>query len=481
MEGVQWCILEYFKQLFTSSRPLDDDIQRGVEHLTAVVDGRMAEDLQRSYTVDKSAFVLGRLITDNVLLAFEINHFLNTHSKGGKQFMNLKLDISKGYDRVEWSFLRRVLESLSSLFRSAAESGSVPKVALCRGAPSISHLLFADDTMVFCPATQNTVQQICTILDSYARASGQHELYLGLPATAFRSKRTLFASLKDRIWQRIHRWQEQSLSQAKKDFFWHDGDCRRIYWLAWEKMCPSKFDGEMGFQNLEAFNLALLAKQLWRILIRPECLSLLAAKELVRAGCVFSVHSAYHLALSMAAPASSSSRKRNLRRRLPQTPLSCPFCGSEAETAIHAFSNALLLVKFGRSRTSNGRALYSVDCYGHQSVQVRWSSPCPGWIKINFDGAVLDGGSALGVGVLARDPDGTCLAWQSTHFEWPGAAIVAEAYAAREAIQLAWHRGWRSVVLKETASHLLTTCLLSIRIVRWSVLLCRIFDLLLVV
>ena len=49
----------------------------------------------------QSAFIHGRLIIDNVLVAFETMHHIG-QKKGGKVGeMALKLDISKAYDRVE--------------------------------------------------------------------------------------------------------------------------------------------------------------------------------------------------------------------------------------------------------------------------------------------------------------------------------------------------------------------------------------------
>lgn len=61
---------------------------------------------------NRSAFVPGRMITDNALIAFECIHAVQQGVTERNNFCVYKLDLSKAYDRVDWSYLEKVLVRL---------------------------------------------------------------------------------------------------------------------------------------------------------------------------------------------------------------------------------------------------------------------------------------------------------------------------------------------------------------------------------
>lgn len=65
-----------------------------------MIANRIKPFLDKIISPTQSDFVHRYLITENVLVAFEVNHFLKCRTRGKTQFMALKLDASKAYDRT---------------------------------------------------------------------------------------------------------------------------------------------------------------------------------------------------------------------------------------------------------------------------------------------------------------------------------------------------------------------------------------------
>ena len=80
--------------------------------VSKILANRLKIILPQIITENQSAFLSERLITDNVLVAFKLMHYLE-HKKAGKEnFMAVKLDMSKAYDCVEWGFIEKVMEKM---------------------------------------------------------------------------------------------------------------------------------------------------------------------------------------------------------------------------------------------------------------------------------------------------------------------------------------------------------------------------------
>lgn len=193
-----------------------------------VLANRLKPILKSVIAPNQSAFVPGRHISDNSILAFEISHHLKRMYGGGSGFGALKLDMSKVYERVQWDFIEEVMrsmgfhgtwidwvmrcirtisysfilngeprgnltptrglrqgdsispylfllcaEGLSRMLTYAEMRGGIHGVSIATGAPSINHLFFADDSFIFLRAEALEWYRLKHILQVYEEASGK--------------------------------------------------------------------------------------------------------------------------------------------------------------------------------------------------------------------------------------------------------------------------------------------------------------------
>ena len=66
-----------------------------------------------------------------------------------------------------------VADGLSALLHREASQDSITPMKVCRRAPGISHLLFADDTLLFFKADNEQAERVKHVLEIYAKGTGQ--------------------------------------------------------------------------------------------------------------------------------------------------------------------------------------------------------------------------------------------------------------------------------------------------------------------
>jgi hypothetical protein len=246
------------------------------------------------------------MITDNAIIAFECFHALQKGSKTAGNFCAYKLDLMKAYDRVDWNFLEEAMrkfgfaeqwikwimacvktvrysvrfngkllerfiptrglrqgdplspylflfvgESLSALLKHQINSNLIEELKICRKSPGISHLLFADDSLLFFRATPEQATCVNVVLRDYERGTGQllspakcsimlgqhcseedgaavaailnvgsmtmEDKYLGLPIPEGCIKEGKLKSSKEKLRKKCSDWNEKYMSGAAKE------------------------------------------------------------------------------------------------------------------------------------------------------------------------------------------------------------------------------------------------------------------------
>ncbi|KAL0307418.1 UNVERIFIED_CONTAM: hypothetical protein Sangu_3031200 [Sesamum angustifolium] len=154
--------------------------------ITKIIVSRIRESLDLLISPSQNAFVPGRLISDNVLLAQEL--FSGYNQCRLLPRCALKVDLRKAYDTVEWDFLiatlrmfgfpalfiRWIEECVTSAHYSVVVNGRGISVHWRCQELKLFQLSFADDLLLLCKADVRSVNLFCRGLDRFATLSGLH-------------------------------------------------------------------------------------------------------------------------------------------------------------------------------------------------------------------------------------------------------------------------------------------------------------------
>jgi hypothetical protein len=144
-----------------------------------------------------------------------------------------------------------VADGLSRILQHEVISGALHELKICRHTPSISHLLFADDTLFFLEVSEQQAGVVHRALKRYERCTGQlinsskcsimfgtgcmhlerekvkeimgvdtvvvDEKYLGLPTPEGRITKDKFKSTKEKMVSKFTNWVERNMSAGAKE------------------------------------------------------------------------------------------------------------------------------------------------------------------------------------------------------------------------------------------------------------------------
>lgn len=270
--------------------------------ITKILALRFKSVLNEIIHASQIAFIPTRSILDNVLMNHEVMMYLNSR-KGKLGYMAVKVDMTKAYDMVEWNVLTSILSAhgfcdqltdlvsrcissihfsvlvngspsgffqgsrglrqgdpispalftlladlLSQILSRSENLGKLSGIKVSRTSPRVTHLMYADDLVIYCKANSSEALEVKSCLDTYCQWTDQrinwdksdihfgpnvsrhtrraicellnmrvcthNSKYLGSPFCKFNSKSTAFNYLAERLAAKLASWKSKHLSFA---------------------------------------------------------------------------------------------------------------------------------------------------------------------------------------------------------------------------------------------------------------------------
>ncbi|GKV02337.1 hypothetical protein SLEP1_g14790 [Rubroshorea leprosula] len=249
--------------------------------LKVVLDGIVGEQ--------QMAFIRGRQLMDGVVVANEV---IDDVKKKRKETFLFKIDFEKA--------------GLNGLVSAASQKGLLDEAEVGSRGFKVSHLQYANDTILFATAKEENVWAMKGVLRAFELVSGlkinfnkSHLIgihvqegwlnkmswvlcckvgvfpfkYLGIPIGGSSRKKAFWRPLVELFAKKLSAWKGtiHSLDKIRRGFLWGGaaGE-KKINWVKWEHVCKDKKQGGLGVKDLRKFNIALLGKWWGRIVMADK-------------------------------------------------------------------------------------------------------------------------------------------------------------------------------------------------------------------
>ncbi|GKV28721.1 hypothetical protein SLEP1_g37737 [Rubroshorea leprosula] len=219
----------------------------------------------------------------------------------------MKKGLRQGDPLAPFLFLL-VAEALNGLILKAKEQNLYKGSKVGIEGLEITHLQFADDSIFFCEASAQNIKAIKGVLRTFELVSGLKVnffksalyginvnpvdlcdwaetlncvvgtipfKYLGIPIGANPRKLSTWTPVIEGLRRKLSNWKCESLSFGGRIVLLNavlSKGVRKIAWVKWDKVCRNKKEGGLGVKDLDRFNLALLGKWRWRLVVEKDAL-----------------------------------------------------------------------------------------------------------------------------------------------------------------------------------------------------------------
>ncbi|KAE8708583.1 hypothetical protein F3Y22_tig00110338pilonHSYRG00172 [Hibiscus syriacus] len=400
-------------------------------------------------------------------------------------------------------------KGLSALLLKAQRRNEIKGIIASMRGLRITHLLYADDSLLFVKNSTAEVRKVKSILAQYEKASGQKVNYekssiFFSPNTPIVDRRTFLNDLGvveatnpgNYIGLPLAGAIDDIKSQARSYWWFGKQNSRGWAMVTWDKICQSKKFGGMGFRDLRLFNIALLGNQIWR-LIQDEHSSAFKAKEALKDGFFWRVGMNSKARIFEDNWGDASPIRWNERymdhaeQPVRVADFMIPGCARWDEPKVvgvlrtedvspsmvadgiwNAVAKAKVLPKiriFGwricheaipvgsKIKQANlGDGVYPLCLWStSDDVVLRrlhcWIKPTQDEVKINVDGAYCKDSRVAVVGIVARDSHGMVIGGLAKKIDPPFTAESTEAVAFIEGIRMASENGWNNAIIEGDA------------------------------